>query len=74
MCHAFHFGQLVGDKLLHTVAVGHLIGTNCINPLTVGVLTRDGVLLHHIAERDDDKGQGDAQTDELDGGVKLVAG
>ena len=60
MCHTFHFWQFVFDKVLHAVAIGHFVGTHGINSLTVGVLSGDGILLHHIAEADDDEGKGNA--------------
>lgn len=74
MTDAFHLGQFAVDDLLHAIAVDQVNGTYRVNPLAVRILTRDGILLHDVAETDDDEGQGYAQADEFNGGVELVSG
>ena len=70
---ALNFGDLPLDDVFHGVGVDEFLRPHGVNPLTVRVLARHSELLHHIAEAQDDKGQGHAQTDELDGGKQLVS-
>ena len=75
MRHGFNLGQFAVENFFHAVAIKELFFiAHGINPLAVGVLARHGVLLHHVAKTDDDESQGYAQSDELNGGVELVAG
>ena len=75
MRNGFHLGQLAVDDFLHAVTIEEIFFiAHGINPLTVGVLAGDGVLLHHIAETDDDEGQGHTQANEFNSSVELVSG
>jgi hypothetical protein len=73
MGHAFHFGKFVANDFLHAVSIGHIIATHGVNPLAVRVLVRHGILLHHVAEADDDERERHAQPHRLDGGVEFVS-